>query len=726
MNFNKISQLVRKQFKYVLIIHSFFVYWISKSGEMNVNFRWLNNSKNIRLFSVVYLFLFCNGLNTISADAADHQTVVKVGVYDNQPKIFIDSQGNPSGIFIDIIESIANKEHLEIQYIENEWASLMDMLYRGEIDILPDMSYSKERDSLFTLSSLPVIESWLEVFTIRNIDISSIMDLQGKKIGVLNGSIQQKYLDNVLNKNFNLSYDIQIFKSYSNSVKALKNEQIDLILADRFFYFSELFDNEILSTGIILRPAGLHFAFPKDKNPKLVQIFDQNLSSLKNDPDSDYYSSIQKWLSNSKTAKIPNYAIWLIIIFGLSLVIVSAFALLLRYKVGVKTKILSLRNEQLVAANASIEESDRLKTVFLQNMSHEIRTPMNGILGFLGLLNEPDLDIASRKKYFEIVKESGQRLLNTINDIIELSKLESNQIQTSYAEVDINELLDFHLEYFTPPAKQKGLQLFYSKRLDNQHSHVVSDKQILNSILNKLITNAIKFTEEGKVEFGVYIKDSAMIFFVKDTGVGIPTERFEAIYERFVHADLSISRPHEGAGLGLSIVKSYIEMLNGKIWVESEISKGSSFFFFIPYRPCIQEVKKVAENEVQSNFSKKYTKILVAEDDENSFYYIQTLLKNETINILRSNNGQDAIKTVKEIPDISLILMDIKMPIMNGLEATRQIREFNKNVPIIAQTAYAMIDDKKNVIEAGCNDYITKPIDKKELLRMIHQYVQFD
>ena len=167
-------------------------------------------------------------------------------------------------------------------------------------------------------------------------------------------------------------------------------------------------------------------------------------------------------------------------------------------------------------------------------------------------------------------------------------------------------------------------------------------------------------------------------------------------------------------------------MLNGKIWVESEISKGSSFFFFIPYRPCIQEVKKVAENEVQSNFSKKYTKILVAEDDENSFYYIQTLLKNETINILRSNNGQDAIKTVKEIPDISLILMDIKMPIMNGLEATRQIREFNKNVPIIAQTAYAMIDDKKNVIEAGCNDYITKPIDKKELLRMIHQYVQFD
>jgi len=216
-------------------------------------------------------------------------------------------------------------------------------------------------------------------------------------------------------------------------------------------------------------------------------------------------------------------------------------------------------------------------------MSHEIRTPMNGILGFMELLKEPDLTGEEKEKYIDIIDKSGDRLLSTINNIIELSKIESGQTELHLAEVKTNDVLQYYLEFFAPRASANKLKLRLLTQVEDQDSVVVTDRRILESIITNLVNNAIKFTPIGSIEFGSYRENGHLVFFVRDTGIGIPADRMDAIFQRFVQADLNLSRPHEGSGLGLSIVKAYIDLIQGKIWVESAAGKGSTFRFSIPY-----------------------------------------------------------------------------------------------------------------------------------------------
>jgi signal transduction histidine kinase/CheY-like chemotaxis protein len=670
------------------------------------------------------VLLYSSGQITLYGSQENNRSVpVKVGVYENHPKIFVDNDGNPDGIFVDVLEAIARNENLEIEYVPGEWSELIDMLGKGEIDVLPDVAFTEERDSLFRLNTISVLDSWIEIFTTRKTHIHSVLDLEAKRIGVLRGSIQEEYLKEFIAESYKIAFEIVSFSDYEGSVTALKNHDIDVIIANRFFYFSELFDDEIVPTGIILKLSELFFAFRGDIDPNLVNLFDKNLAFFKNNPESEYYASFHSWFKIKRSTAIPKRLIWLNAIIGAILLIVTAFALLLRYEVRAKTKILRLQNEELIIARDKAEESDRLKTVFLQNMSHEIRTPMNGILGFLGLIKNNELNTEDKNKYINIVNRSGERLLNTINNIIEISKIESNQIALNYSKINISELLNFYQNFFKHQAGEKGLLLELSQQIASEKSIVESDKYLLDSILINLISNAIKFTDKGKVEFGCYLKENTINFYVKDTGMGIPSDRLEAIFDRFVQGDLDITRPHEGSGLGLSIVKAYVEKLDGKIWVESFAGKGSTFFFKIPYRPVKQENDDRNEPAKTDSFGANKLTILVAEDDEISYLYIQSVLKKKGIKLLRAKNGKEAVQMLKDNQGISLVLMDIKMPVLDGLEATQQIRQFNGSVPIIAQTAYVLTDDRSKVIRAGCNDYISKPINTNNLIRLIQKYV---
>ncbi len=252
------------------------------------------------------------------------------------------------------------------------------------------------------------------------------------------------------------------------------------------------------------------------------------------------------------------------------------------------------QNELLKIALKKAEESDRLKSSFLANISHEIRTPMNGILGFADLLNEPGLTGTDQQKYISIIKSSGERLLNILNDLIDISKIEAGQIQTNITETNINEQLDDIFNFFLPEVKEKGLEFFYEKLPAKSTVLVKTDREKLYAILTNLVKNAIKFTSKGSIAFGCYKKNNYLEFFVKDTGVGIPKDRQDAIFDRFVQADLSTSRVFEGAGLGLSITKAYIDLLGGKIWLKSEEGKGSEFYFTIPLKP--DKRKTIADN----------------------------------------------------------------------------------------------------------------------------------
>jgi len=374
---------------------------------------------------------------------------------------------------------------------------------------------------------------------------------------------------------------------------------------------------------------------------------------------------------------------------------------------------------ELVEAKERAEESNRLKSAFLASMSHEIRTPMNGILGFLQLLKEMDLTSEERDRFIEIVNKSGQRLLRTINDIIEMSKIEAGQVQLLREEIDLDVMMQFLLEFFGRPAREKGLALEWEQKVPGQHLRIFSDHEKLNSILTNLLNNAIKFTEHGDVRFGWRIEGDQLRFFVQDTGSGIPSDRIEAIFDRFTQGDLRLSSPHEGSGLGLSIAKAYCEKLGGTIGVDSAVGKGSLFFFTIPYEPVTGRLSGIASEDSEKALIRKGLTVLIAEDDDTSYEYLETILKKEGLEVVRTTDGRGTVETIKARPDIPLMLMDIRMGKMSGIEATMEIRRFNPSVVIIAQTAYALAGDREKALAAGCNDYIAKPVAKENLLKII-------
>ncbi|PWD97821.1 sensor histidine kinase [Marinilabilia rubra] len=241
--------------------------------------------------------------------------------------------------------------------------------------------------------------------------------------------------------------------------------------------------------------------------------------------------------------------------------------------------------DNLVKAKEQAENSDRLKTAFLANISHEIRTPMNGILGFLELLRNPELNDEVKDQYIDIVNQSGDRLLRTINDLVEISKIESGQVDIEISTVYVPEIMDYYLQFFVPDVQKKHLGIKIAGQIENPGALIQTDRAKIEATLSNLLTNAIKFTEAGEIEFGNYIKDDNLVFFVKDSGVGIAPDHMDIVFERFVQADLNMTKPYQGTGLGLSIVKGYIEILGGKIWVESQEGIGSIFYFTIPYNP---------------------------------------------------------------------------------------------------------------------------------------------
>jgi PAS domain S-box-containing protein len=388
--------------------------------------------------------------------------------------------------------------------------------------------------------------------------------------------------------------------------------------------------------------------------------------------------------------------------------------------VNVKEQI--RKEQRLITAKEKAEESDRLKSAFLANMSHEIRTPMNGIIGFLDLLKAPDLSEENKNAYIEIVTQSSHRLLDTINDIIEIARIETGELKVHMSPVSISELMAYYHGFFKQQADQKGLKYFVTNSLPANIKSFQTDRNKLESIISNLIKNALKFTHSGSVEFGCQYEPDKLVFFVKDTGVGIPAERLDSVFDRFVQADMSLSRSQEGSGLGLSIVKAYIEVLRGKIWVKSEPGRGSTFSFSIPYYASEEEKTEILTPDTALKMSAEKMTILIAEDDYASYIYLKSLLSGHGITFLHTTDGKETVKAVRENPGLSIVLMDLRMPGLNGLEVTMQIRKFNKNIPIIAQTAYALAGDRETALQAGCNDYISKPLNSKELLNIISRY----
>jgi PAS domain S-box-containing protein len=399
--------------------------------------------------------------------------------------------------------------------------------------------------------------------------------------------------------------------------------------------------------------------------------------------------------------------------------------------VGISIDITENRiaEDKLRESKEKAEESDRLKTAFLANMSHEIRTPMNGIIGFSNLLRNTGLTENERNDFLNHITSCGNTLLNLIDDIIDISKIEAGQIKIRITECNINSIMHELNDSFAASKIRDGketVKLIKKTSLPDNKSVTLSDPFRLRQIISNLIGNALKFTIQGSIEFGYTLEaDDYLQFYVKDTGIGIPKDKQEIIFERFGQVlDSNFYINQKGTGLGLAISSNLVKLLGGKMWVESEPGKGSTFYFTIPYNYIefpIQDESKNGANAAPVLYTGKT--ILIAEDEEINYLYFKQIFKHTHASVIWVKNGLEAIEAVKNNPDIALVLMDCKMPQLDGYSATVEIKKINPTLPIVAQTAFAMADEQEKAMESGCNEYISKPIRVKELFVILNKYL---
>ncbi len=375
-------------------------------------------------------------------------------------------------------------------------------------------------------------------------------------------------------------------------------------------------------------------------------------------------------------------------------------------------------------AKTKAEESDRLKSAFLTNMSHEVRTPMNAITGFSNLILNRDLSEKNKIEYLNIINQSSNSLLEIIDNIIDVSKIEAENLVINKVKCNINTILD---ELFIDVHQQKkelGLNNVDINLIKNNHSksfEIVTDPKRFKQIFSNLLDNALKFTEKGTIEFGYTIEENNLLCFVKDTGIGFSKEQSEYIFEPFRQADHSSTRKHGGTGLGLTLAQKLVELLGGKIDVEAEKNNGASFYFTIPL--------ELSEDHLETNLlmsnkiNWKGKKILIAEDVQTNYQFLYSVLKKTKANISWAKNGEEVIQMVEKDPNYNLILMDIQMPKMNGHNAFKQLKSLGINIPVIAQTAYAMDSDIKEIKTLGYHDYLIKPIEINTLFDKLKKFL---
>ena len=394
--------------------------------------------------------------------------------------------------------------------------------------------------------------------------------------------------------------------------------------------------------------------------------------------------------------------------------------------VAIKTDVTEKKKMwgELVTSKEKAEEGERLKSCFLANISHEIRTPMNGILGFSTLLKEPRLSGEEREQYIELIHESGKRMLSIINNLIDISRIEAGELTLSPITANLNEIIEHIHDSFAEQATEKGLSFTAEKGLTNEESLIVIDEVRIIQILSHLLGNAIKYTDSGTVSFGYRKTGDMLEFSVKDTGIGIPWEHQSTIFERFRKVSLDVTGADQGAGLGLSLSKKFVEMMGGTMRLESTPGKGSHFTFTIPFKGFLKSKAKQGKDgsEKLYAFPPGFT-ILVVDDDSISRLLLKGVLSGQQVEVILAENGKEAVEKIKKEPSIRVVLMDMKMPVMNGYEATSRIKEIRPDLPVIAQTAFADPGERETAKKAGCDVVLAKPINPQQMLHEIQRHI---
>lgn len=672
-----------------------------------------------RLFIIITLLFFsCKEeyrLTKKESDILKNKTELKVAVFPYYaPYQFINDQGEIDGIFIDMLQLLETKNNIKFKKIYyNNWEDLIKDARAQKIDMILEIEKSKSREVYLNFFE-PIFESQLVIA--QNKNIKKITSLEN--FGNLKMVLPSKYSIIEKLKSKYPSMNISIEANDAECLKQINNGNYDAFVGPaavvKYFIKKEKLQNVTISatTNEKYMPS---FAITK-ADAQLNAIFSKNLEKLFS---VEKKKILDNWLFNLVVPFYEKWTFWVYIssvILGL-LIFFTTISLLLKSKV--KKRTLELNNAKITAENAN-----KFKSNLIQNISHEIRTPMNGILGFSELLKSNTINLSDQKNYLDMISESVYDLKTSVNHLLDISAIETNQIQVFEEFANLDQILKELELKFRPIAENKNLTFTVIYPKDKDYTIFKTDKQKLKKSLGFVIDNAIKFTQTGFVDVAYHVKNNKLIISIKDSGIGIDEHEKEVLFESFSQINKTSGSNYGGLGLGLYFAKKYISLLNGTIEISSAKNAGTKLDIIFLGITTATKTKEINVNTKQ--IKKQDTiKVLIAEDVTINYLLLQKMIEknnNYNVNIERAENGQEALE-LQTKNNYDLIFMDIKMPIMDGYEATNCIRKINQDVIIVAQTAFSRDEDIQHAIVNGFDDYLSKPIDAKKLTSILQKYI---